>query len=53
MIDNLVEILDKLINLNKEFTISIDSLKVNSLKFAETIMRNLFYRLAAVIKLTK
>lgn len=46
IIDNHIEIPEELVRVNREVTMSIGGLSVNSLKFLTTISHNIFYRTA-------
>ena len=50
--DNVIKILDKLTNINKELKLSADRLLVNYLNFATTIAHDLFYSIWAQINST-
>jgi hypothetical protein len=49
VVSNFIEIPDELLNIQKDTTVSMDGLTVNSLKFLSTISHDLFYRTAQYV----
>ena len=50
VVSNIIDIPKELLEVQKDVTLSIDGITVNSLKFLSTISRNLFYRTAQYVR---
>ena len=52
VVDNLIEIPDELLEVQRNVTLSMDGMMVNSLKFLTTILHDVFYRTAQFMRST-